>query len=97
MNSCQLQIVENLIIKASEICNVPATAIVSQGKKEEYCIARALVWVVCRDNLCLKFRDIGIYFGGRHHTTVLSGYNNMKDEIKVNKDRIIIYKKLVNG
>ena len=97
MNTCQVQIVENLIIKASEMLNVPATSITGKSKKEEYCIARGLVWLACKNNLCLTFRDIASYFGGRHHTTVLSGYKNMKDEIEVNKERRVIYKELVNG
>lgn len=96
MNSCQLQIVENLVIKASEICNVPATAIVSQGKKEKYCIARALVWVVCKNDLSLSFRQIAGYFQ-RDCKTVWSGYKNMKDEIEVSKERRLTYKQLVNS
>lgn len=97
LNNCQLQIVENLVIKASEMFEVPPTAILGKSKKEEYCIVRAILWVVCKNKLCLTFRDIALYFDGRHHTTVLSGYNNMRDELEVNRERMIIYKKLANG
>lgn len=96
MNNCQIQIVENLVIKASEILNVPASEIKGRNQKEEYCIARALVWVVCKNSLCLPFRDIGKLFT-RDHKTVRSSYVNMRDEISVNKERRKIYKELVNS
>jgi chromosomal replication initiation ATPase DnaA len=96
MNNCQLQIVENLVTKASEICDVPVSAFIEQSKKEEHCIARALVWVVCKKDLCLTYRAIGEYFK-RDHTTVRSGFLNMTDEMEVNKERMTIYKQLVNG
>lgn len=96
MNNCQIQIVENLVLKASEILNVPASEIKGRNQKEEYCIARALVWVVCKNNLCLPFRDIGKLFT-RDHKTIRYVYINMKDEIEVNKERRKIYKELVNA
>jgi chromosomal replication initiation ATPase DnaA len=96
MNSCQIQIVENLVLKASEILNVPATEIKGKGKKEECCIARGLVWVVCKHDLSISFRSIAKLFN-RDHTSVWSGYSNMMDEIEVNKERRNVYKELVNG
>lgn len=94
MNNCQIQIVENLVIKASEILNVPPTEIRGRSKKEACCVARGLIWVACKDYL--PFRDIGKLFY-RHHTTIRESYRNMKDEIEVNKERRLIYKELVNG
>jgi chromosomal replication initiation ATPase DnaA len=96
LNSCQIQIVENLILKVSEILNVPPTAIKEKSKKEAYCIARELVWVVCKNDLCISFRSVGEYFG-RDHKTIRSGFLNMRDELEVNKERQIHYKELVNG
>lgn len=94
MNSCQLQIVENLVIKASEICKVSVTDLKGRSKKEECCIARGLVWVACKDYL--TFRDIAYLFN-RKHSTIKESYDNMKDEIEVNIERRKIYKMLVNG
>lgn len=97
MNQCQLQIVESLVLKVSEQMKVEPTLLKGRTKREEYCIARALVWVICKDHHCLTFRSIGSIFDGRDHSTVWSGYRIMKDEIEVNKERRLIYKKLVNG
>lgn len=94
MNQCQVQIVENLIVKASEILNVPASEIKGKSKKETCCIARGLVWVACKNYL--TFRDIAFLFN-RRHPTIKESYDNMMDEIEVNIERRVIYKQLVNG
>ncbi|HXS55742.1 MAG TPA: helix-turn-helix domain-containing protein [Hanamia sp.] len=96
MNSCQIQIVENLVIKASEKLKVPVSELKGRSLKEEFCVARALIWVVCHRDLSLTFRDIGKYFD-RDHKTVFNAYTNMKDDIDVNKERRLIYKELTNG
>lgn len=76
--------------------NVPPTEITGKSKKEEYCIARELVWVVCKNDLCMSFRSVGEYFS-RDHKTIRSGFLNMRDEIEVSKERRSHYKELVNG
>lgn len=94
MNTCQVQTVQKLVLKASEMMGVEPSKIVGPGKKEEACIARAMVWVVCKVDLSLTFRDIGEYFNRRHWTTVESGVNNMKKEIEVNRQRRKNYRSL---
>lgn len=96
MNQCQVQIVENLVLKVSEKLNVPVSEIKGRKQKEEYCIARAMVWVVCKNDLSLSFHKIGKLFD-RNHKSVRESYLNMRDEIEVNKERRVIYKELVNG
>lgn len=94
MNLCQAQTVQKLVIKASEMMNIEPSQIVGHGKKEEVCIARAMVWVVCKVDLSLTYRDIAQYFSQRHFTTVESGFKNMKKEIEVNKDSSRKYRAL---
>jgi chromosomal replication initiation ATPase DnaA len=96
MNSCQIQIVENLVLKASEILNVPATEIKGKGKKEECCIARGLVWVACKHkSRKFTFNQLGQYFS-RDRTTIWSGYKNIKNDLQVNLETAGIYEKLIN-
>lgn len=87
MNLCQLQTVQKLVLKASEMMSIEPSQIVGHGKKEEVCIARAMVWVVCKVDLDITLRDLGEYFNQRHWTTIRSGVKNMKDEIQVNSAR----------
>lgn len=87
MNLCQIQTVQKLVIRASEMMDIDPSQITGHGKKEEACIARAMVWVVCKVDLSLTYRDIADYFNKRHWTTVESGCKNMRKEIQVNRTR----------
>lgn len=97
MNLCQTQTVQKLVLRASEMMSIEPSLIVGHGKKEEVCIARAMVWVVCKVDLSLTYRDIAEYFNKRHWTTVESGYQNMKKEIEVNRERHEHYKHLASN
>ena len=97
MNNCQLQVVEDLVLKVSDHLKMDPTLLKGRTKREEYCIARALIWVICIDYHCLTFRGIAAVFDNRDHSTIWSGYKIMKEDMEVNKERGLIYKKLVNG
>lgn len=97
MNLCQAQAVDKLVLKASEMFDIQPSTIKGKSKKETYCIARGLIWVVCIKEMYLTFRDIGAYFSNRDGKTIHSGYVQMRNEIEISEERQEHYKTLVNG
>ena len=43
------------------------------------------MWI-CRDYLEIKYDKIGDYFGGRKHSTVIHGCNNVDENPQLKKD-----------
>lgn len=85
---CQPQIVEKLVTKASEIYQVPVSTIVGYSKKPEACIAREMVWLVCKKQMSMSYRCIAKYFSGRNHKAIMSGVRTAEDECKVVPSRL---------
>lgn len=88
--------IENFINKAAEVLEVPIECFFIQSQKEEYCVARGLVWLACKNELGMNYSKIGRKFN-RHRNTVRISVNSFKKEIEVSLDRRNTYKKIVNG
>ena len=64
----------------------------SKLRNAEIANARNVAMFICRDYLELKYEKIGQIFGGRKHTTVMHGCNNVDEDSKLKKDAEDIYK-----
>ena len=63
--------IENIVKKVSEISNVKEDDIVGKSRKMEIAEARQVSMFLCRDIMGTSLNNIGMFFGGRDHTTVM--------------------------
>lgn len=63
--------IENIVRKVSEISSVDEDDIVGQSRKMEIAEARQVSMFLCRDIMGASLNNIGMFFGGRDHTTVM--------------------------
>jgi len=66
----------------------------SKLRSAEISTARNIAMFICRDYLELKYEKIGQLFGGRKHTTVMHGCNNIDEDSKLKKKAEEIYKSI---
>jgi chromosomal replication initiator protein len=63
--------VEDVVRRVSEVSNVPEKEIVGKSRKMEIAEARQISMYLCRNIIGTSLNNIGVYFGGRDHTTVM--------------------------
>ena len=63
--------VEDVVRRVSEVSNVPEKEIVGKSRKMEIAEARQISMYLCRKIIGTSLNNIGVYFGGRDHTTVM--------------------------
>ncbi len=63
--------VEDIVRRVSEVSNVSEKDIVGKSRKMEIAEARQLSMYLCRNIIGASLNNIGVYFGGRDHTTVM--------------------------
>lgn len=66
--------------------------ITSKLRSAEISTARNVAMFICRDYLELKYEKIGQLFGGRKHTTVIHGCDNVDESPELKKQAEEIYK-----
>ena len=66
--------------------------ITSKLRSAEISTARNVAMFICRDYLELKYEKIGQLFGGRKHTTVMHGCDNVDEDPELKKQAEEIYK-----
>ena len=64
----------------------------SKLRSAEISTARNVAMFICRDYLELKYEKIGQLFGGRKHTTVMHGCDNVDEDPELKKQAEEIYK-----
>ena len=64
----------------------------SKLRSAEISTARNVAMFICRDYLELKYEKIGQLFGGRKHTTVMHGCDNVDEDSDLKKQAEEIYK-----
>lgn len=94
MNFCQRLIIDNMVLKAAEIYNLSPAEITTRSQKVQICIARQLVWAVCKNELSISYRNIGKEFD-RNCKSVFEGVKNINNERTVVKERSKEYKELI--
>jgi len=63
--------VEDVVRRVSEVSHVPEKEIVGKSRKMEIAEARQISMYLCRNIIGTSLSNIGVYFGGRDHTTVM--------------------------
>jgi len=80
--------IEDVVKKVSEICNISETEIVGKSRKMEVAEARQLGMYLSRNILGTSLANIGVYFGGRDHSTVIHAVKTIDEKIlKIEKIR----------
>ena len=77
--------VEDVVKKVSEASNITEKDIVGKRRKMEIAEARQVCMYLCRDIMGTSLSNIGLYFGGRDHTTVMHAIKAIKKKSKENK------------
>ena len=79
--------IEEIVKKVSKVSNVPEKEIVGKSRKMEIAQARQVSMFLSREILGKSLSGIGMYFGGRDHTTVMHAIKTISE--KVNTDDAI--------
>ena len=79
--------IENIVKKVSQLSRVSEKEIVGKSRKMEIAEARQLSMYLCRDIIGTSLMNIGVYFGGRDHTTVMHAVKTI-DNKKSNNNRM---------
>ena len=72
--------IESVVKKASELTRVKERDLVGKSRKAEIALARQLSMYLCRDVLGASLNKIGLFFGGRDHSTVIHALKVVEDK-----------------
>ena len=72
--------IESVVKKASELTKVKEKDLVGKSRKAEIALARQLSMYLCRDVLGASLNKIGLFFGGRDHSTVIHALKVVEDK-----------------
>tara|TARA_A100001011_G_scaffold393759_1_gene484435 strand:+ start:3128 stop:4468 length:1341 start_codon:yes stop_codon:yes gene_type:complete len=76
--------IEEIVKKVSEVSSVPEKEIVGKSRKMEIAQARQVSMFLSREILGKSLSGIGMYFGGRDHTTVMHAIKTISDKVDSN-------------
>jgi chromosomal replication initiator protein len=79
--------VEDVVRRVSELSNISEKEIVGKSRKMEIAEARQVSMYLCRNIMGTSLNNIGVYFGGRDHTTVMHAVKTI-DEKRVKNKRV---------
>ncbi len=79
--------IENIVKKVSEVSQVKENDIVGKSRKMEIAEARQVSMYLCRDIMGTSLNNIGMFFGGRDHTTVMHALKTVNEK-KANNVRM---------
>ena len=83
---------EIVINAVANYYDLTADKLTSKLRNAEISEARNVAMFICRDYLELKYEKIGQIFGGRKHTTVMHGCDNVDENKELKKKAEEIYK-----
>ena len=84
--------VEDVVRRVSEISKVPEKEIVGKSRKMEIAEARQISMYLCRNIIGTSLSNIGVYFGGRDHTTVMHAVKTVdKKQEKIERIRKMVH------
>ena len=73
---------EEIVRRVSETTHIKEKDIVGTSRKMEIAEARQISIYLCREILGTPLVSLGMYFGGRDHSTILHSYRVMEDKTK---------------
>ena len=71
---------EDIVRKVSELSSIPEEGIVGKSRKKEIVEARQTAMFLCRNILESSLSSVGMYFGGRDHTTVIHAIKTIEEK-----------------
>lgn len=83
----------------SEHYNIPKDDIIGKKRNSEIVMPRQIVMYLSRDMIDVPFQSIGVFLGGRDHSTVMHGIQKVEDAMSQSDDfrrTIDIIKKKIN-
>lgn len=86
---------EIVIEAVSHYYDITPEKMMSKLRNAEIVDARNVAMYICRDLLEMQYEKIGACFGGRKHTTVMNGCNNIDKNDSLLKDIEIIKRRIV--
>ena len=72
--------IEDIVRKVSQATRITEKDIVGKSRKKEIAQARQTAMYLCRTLLDISLNNIGIYFGGRDHTTVIHAIRRTEEK-----------------
>ena len=76
--------IEDIVKKVSNESFIKEKDIVGKSRKMEITEARQMSMYLCREIMGISLSNIGVYFGGRDHTTVLHAIKKITDKCENN-------------
>lgn len=77
--------IEDVVRQVAEVTMISEMDIVGSSRKKELVEARQIAAYLAREVLGKSLSNIGLYLGGRDHTTILHACNNIEDRINSDK------------
>jgi len=74
--------IQEIVKRVSNFTKVPEEKIVGKGRERKIAEARQLSAYLCRDILGSTLVNIGMFLGGRDHTTIMYAYKNIEKRIE---------------
>lgn len=74
--------VSNIINVVANAYKVSSDEIIGKSRKSEIVFPRQVAMFIARDTTELSYEKIGLYFGNRNHSTVVSSYEKISNLIK---------------
>jgi chromosomal replication initiator protein len=71
---------EDIVRKVSELSGIPEESIVGKSRRKEIVEARQTAMFLCRNILDSSLSSVGMYFGGRDHTTVIHAIKTIEEK-----------------
>ena len=72
--------IEDIVRKVSQATRITEKDIVGKSRKKEIAQARQTAMYLCRTLLDISLNNIGVYFGGRDHTTVIHAIRRTEEK-----------------
>ncbi|RKZ31025.1 chromosomal replication initiator protein DnaA [bacterium] len=72
----------NICREVAEVFNVPEPALQNNRRTQPLALARQVAMYLCRELTNNSLKTIGLYFGGRDHSTVVHAINSIQARIK---------------
>ncbi|MCI8372691.1 MAG: chromosomal replication initiator protein DnaA [Lachnospiraceae bacterium] len=88
-----IEITPDFIIKTvAEYFNLTADELISTRRSKNLTVPRHIAMYLCREHTQLSYKEIGEAFGGRDHSTCLSGIRKIENEYlnQINDTRTVI-------
>ena len=78
---------EEVVRKVVEVTGINEDNIVGKSRKKEFVEARQTAMFLCRNLLDASLSSVGMYFGGRDHTTVMHAIKTVEQK-KIEKTKV---------